>query len=215
MRNISSGAVDSIPLRGTFTWLTDVHWFRAGDRLAVLTVTEGVHNRWTIWTANPDGMDQNAILEDSVDIDAPRWAPAGDAIYYLRDEGSTQDLWKVAVSSRDGSLRGKPRLVQAGSQFGPDPSYTISPDGKTLVHTRVFRYSNLWLFERTAPSPYVSGMPLTTGTSTNEYPAISPDDSQIAFISSAERSLMTMPLAGGSPQRRTFVDAPPVGTPAW
>jgi Tol biopolymer transport system component len=83
------------------------------------------------------------------------------------------------------------------------------------VYTRAFQYSNLWLFARAPAGPVVSGRPLTRGTSTNQFPAISPDDSQIAFVSSAERGLVTMPIEGGRPRRLTFLDAPFVGTPAW
>ena len=210
MTNKATGVADSILLRGSFTWLRDVQWSPAGDRLAFLAVSGEHDPKWTLWTIRTDGTQQRQVLEDSVEIQAPRWAPKGDAVYYLRAQGVAKDLWKISTLPR-----ALPRLVLTGLQLDPRPSFTISADGRTLVYTRAFQYSNLWLFTQASPGLVLSGRPLTSGTSINHSPAISPDDEQIAYVSGAERAVMTMPIEGGSPRRLTFLEIPLVGTPAW
>ncbi len=76
---------------------------------------------------------------------------------------------------------------------------SLSPDGKQVV----FGWNgDIW----SAPTTGGMGVPLTTHSSKDDQPAISPDGKTLAFVSDREGSpqLFLMPLAGGPARQVTF-----------
>ena len=76
---------------------------------------------------------------------------------------------------------------------------SLSPDGKQVV----FGWNgDIW----SAPTTGGMGVPLTTHSSKDDQPAISPDGKTLAFVSDREGSpqLFLMPLAGGPAKQVTF-----------
>ena len=48
---------------------------------------------------DPDMGATHEVVSDTVPLSAPRWSPAGDALYYLRDEN---ELRKIAITPQGG-----------------------------------------------------------------------------------------------------------------
>jgi Tol biopolymer transport system component len=107
---------------------------RAGLILAV-TQTSG---KYEIRTFGPDGGNEHKLVEDKDEIYAARWSPAGDHIYYLHGNGSTQELSKLSVTRR----HAEPDVLANGLQTGR--FFTVSADGSRLAYTREDHPSNLW-----------------------------------------------------------------------
>jgi len=207
----STGNTTSIDLGGSFLWLRDLDWSPGGGLIAFLTEDSARH---AIWTITVNGDQQQLVIEDTVELASPRWSPKGNAIYYLRSQGLTQELRRIAVSS-GGSPQGFAASVMSGLQVGGGAgewwsSFTLSTDGKQLLYTKETAYSNLWLLTvEGSEGGEIGKEQLTTGTSLKSGGSISPDGKRIAFsVAETDReNIFTMPLEGGPVKRVTFMEA--------
>ncbi|MBN1503451.1 MAG: serine/threonine-protein kinase [Candidatus Eisenbacteria bacterium] len=202
LANKVSGDTVSIPLKGNFTWLHDVDWSPAGGLLLFNAVGE---KRCTIWTVTTDGSRQSKVLEDSVVVSSPRFSSRGDAIYYLRPQGQTDDLMKIKVDPTNGRPRDTPVTIQTGLQAGA--FFSMSKDEEHLLYTREQVYSNLWQADyqagRTKTKQLAKGSPLIFS------PRISPDGKSIAFSMGnlLQANIFVMPMEGGKAEQLTFLDS--------
>jgi len=214
LTDLATGDTSSIALTGSFEfilWAGD--WSPSGNLIAFVTSAPGEYSLWTIAV---DGSRQELVLEDSLPIYTPRWSPAGDVLYYLR-EGD--ELRKIRVSPETGTPRGAPETLltalQARDWLG---SITRTDDGHRLVYTKVVGHSNLWLVtvEGSGSSATVTTTQLTTGTATKWGFRVSPDGARIAYVREGSRGddIFKMPIEGGPPQQLTFTGGI-VSAPAW
>ena len=202
-----------LPLTGSLQWKWYVDWSPRGDRF--LVVTEG-QNEYAIWTLKIDGSEQQIIVTDDLKLHNARWAANGSGIYYLRFDGQTSSLMKVPIEPRTGKADGRPVSLLTGLAFGPH--FTITKDNKGLLYSRELNASNLWLvtLKQEADSFTFDTKQLTSSTSWNHDPAISPDGKQIAFsIGKRPRAnIYLIPLDGGQKQQLTFLNSYNAGA-AW
>lgn len=193
----------------TFLWDVDCS-ARAGLILAV-TQTSG---KYEIRTFGPDGGNEHKLVEDKDEIYAARWSPAGDHIYYLHGNGSTQELSKLSVTRR----HAEPDVLANGLQTGR--FFTVSADGSRLAYTREDHPSNLWRVTLPAAGKRTKMeiSRLTSGTSYYGAPNFSPDGRWIAFAlgpNPDETNIFKMQVAGGEPVQITFFEHAKTGNPAW
>ena len=178
--------------------------------LALLTHTSGKNQ---IWMMKLDGTGQRKLLEDKEDISSLRWAPSGDAIYYLRADGDTTDLVRLPVSAQSQESS----VLVSGLEIGSD--FTVSADGSQLAYTREQRFSNLWLaaLKGSEATPKAHAKPITAGTFSYDEPSISPDGAWLAFAmgSGTKTNVYKMPIGGGQPVQLTFFDAALAASPSW
>jgi len=215
--NKTTGEIKSIPLGASFTWFYDIDWSPKGNLILFLTLDKG---KYTIWTINTDGSNQQKVIEESVTLSSPRWSPRGDAIYYQRG-GELQmlasarfmtgkiDLWKIPVSLDTGKPSKSQSLVL--SESNPLSFFSITNDGKKLMYARGLYYSNLWLaqLEGVGKGLTVKTRQLTSSTLLNDKPSISPDGNLIAFSRGdiEKANIFVMPVEGGSLTQVTFLDS--------
>jgi Tol biopolymer transport system component/DNA-binding winged helix-turn-helix (wHTH) protein len=190
------------------TSLRDVKWsiwdidWSANDMLTF--VSSDYQGRYTLWTVKPDGSEQRRLVESDSEIPAARWAPGGNAIYYVRRINQTFSLFKISAAANAGGDHA-PTVLIAGIEI--DRLFALSGDGKRLIYARAPYHSNLWLVET---NPGDEQKPktreLTSGTSLIERPSVSPDGSSIVFNIGHEpvTNLYTMPMTGGAPKQLTF-----------
>lgn len=212
--DLATSATREVPLAWSFVWLTALDWSPTGRRFAVLT--QSANGGGSIWTVSAEGTDDAIpVFQDVARVTAIRWSPRADAIYYLRRGGDANELWTIPVDVATGRPAGAPRAVMAGIPTGPN--FSIARDGRVL-YTRELRYSNLW----TAPvggSRTTTSDParqITTGTSQDQYPAVSPSGTGVAFVrrSGGASNIFVLPVSGGTPQQLTFISSV-TGGPAW
>ena len=161
----ATGSSRNIHLSG-FRWIVDLDWSSASNLLAVLTILDD--GRFAIWTVRPDGGQLRKVIEDEL-LWSPRWSPAGDGIYFLRERDQSQEILKIAINLKMGQAQGPASVLLGGLRVW---YFTLSSDGKRLAYSpRSQTYSNLWLAQFRTPDSgkglgkELQTMPLTRGTS--------------------------------------------------
>ncbi|MCH7663060.1 MAG: hypothetical protein IH859_04225, partial [Chloroflexi bacterium] len=96
---------ESIIFQNTEGAKMHLDWSPNGDYLLFWTQKDAEYGIWTIKT---DGSRQQLVLKDSIVVFSPRWSINGDAIYYLKENGSTKDLMKLKIDPAAGHVRGLP-----------------------------------------------------------------------------------------------------------
>jgi Tol biopolymer transport system component len=210
--NKLTGAEKQIPAP-EYQWLYDVDCSAKTGMLLLLTETSLKHQ---IWTMKPDGSEQRKVIEgeSGITFRSPRWSPAGDAIYYFREEGGTTELVRLPTSGQSTGSSVLASGLETGKYF------TLSADGSQLAYTRTHSYSNLWLVELPAPGATTEAYrkPLTSGTLSYDYPSISPDGRWVAFTTGSDTTkgnVYKMTIDGGQPVQLTFFVATRTWGPAW
>jgi Tol biopolymer transport system component len=195
----------TVSLEGPPQSIWDVDWSSATGLLA-FTSGDG-RGPYSIWTMQPNGEEQITVLAEQAEIPAVRWAPRGDALYYLRRTNQTDSLQKLPI--RNGRAGAPIATLMTGLET--DRAFAVSADGKRLVYARAPFYSNLWRLD--VDRTDISRRQLTRGTSLVERPRVSPDGTTVVFTLGHEprAELYTLPIAGGRPERLTFLDAFSVG----
>jgi Tol biopolymer transport system component len=214
IRERSTSQGYSISLKAaSFVWLGDVDWSHRNDLLAFVTTDE--EDRYAVWTIPPKGGTPVKVVEESSPIGAARWSGTAAAIYYLRAGESTSELWKVHIDSRTGRADLRPAPVLTGLQAGRGvQNLDIARDDQTLVYTKETAASHLWRVTRgnEGSSQPVETQRLTSGTSMDGSPSVSPDGRQLAFT--RRGAIYVMPLEGGPARQLTFLESEAFG-PAW
>ncbi|RMG68486.1 MAG: hypothetical protein D6715_02150, partial [Calditrichaeota bacterium] len=142
------------------------------------------------------------LYTDSHGIYSARWSPREPAIYFLQyNPSGTSELWKLPVDLSRGQARGKPRYVAGGMRVA---GLSFSRDGKRLVWSRLFNQSRLWLISN--PAREQSMRLLSSGTAQENYPALSPDGSLVAFQRrlGEQIQLFVRSVSGGPARQVTF-----------
>ena len=209
-----TGESSSIAVDTSFDWMADLDWSGKGG--LIVFASKDRRARSAIWTIAPDGGTQRKVVEDSLALSSPRWSPAGDAIYYLRGEDQTRELWKIRVSPGTGRPKGRPFALATGVQ--PGRSLALSGDGKRLLYTREVAYPNLWLVTvgDRGRDKTVRTRQLTTGTLGKWGPSVSPNGERVAFSmgDGTKANIYVMPMEGGPMRQITFFNAFSSG-PVW
>jgi len=151
-----------------------------------------------LWILEMENGEWHEIVSDTVPLSPPRWSPAGNALYYLRDN---DELDKIDLGSH-GLPRGAPEVLY--SRLGAS-DFSISPDGSKLVYTKKQSYSNLWLATNVQRAAPVTEQALTRGTTAKTLGRISPDGRRIAFVQEEQGrgDVFVLPIEGGLPERVT------------
>jgi len=173
--DIETGARrDSVPVPGTYAFLTAVDWSPDGRFLSA--ITDDGARRYTIRMVSLANRSVRVVLDDSVPLSNPRWDSRSSAIYYLRSVGDASQLWKVPVSVGTGSRTGPATMVMPLLE---GTSFDLVEDGRHLAFLRVRSTSNIWI-SRTAPD--TARRWLTTGSAISASPRLSPDGTMVAFL---------------------------------
>src|SRR4029453_11140809 len=94
-----------------------------------------------------------------------RWAPAGDALYFVGRADEAVNIWQVRVDPRSLEWREGPERLTVGA--GLDTNIAVSPDGHKLAFTIRNEHTRLWSlpFDPTEGRVLGKGQPITvTGT---------------------------------------------------
>ena len=212
----TSGTID---LDMSHVWVNGGNWSPNGDMLAVITSDEGTN---VIWVISIETSEPAPLVEDTVQLGSPVWAPNGSAIYYLRgDDQRLLELRKVRVSD-DGQRRGEPTRVLSALPVGwrhqSIPSLSISNDGTRMLYVRHTSYSNLWLAEVSVAGVERSAQQrqLTTGTAVRANPRFSPNGREVLYLEGAAGrwNLHVVSIGSGTTRQVTFQDGE-VWAPVW
>jgi Tol biopolymer transport system component len=210
----STGTRTAALLNAPKVLVRGLDWSRDGRWIAVLT--RGEQSRSSIWVISRDGKTRQEILSDDLEISRIGWSYRADVIYFLQQRGQVRELWKIHVSAETGHAVRPAALVIGGLQSGPN--FALSNDARKLLYTREIHYSNLWVASlgRTPETGVAPPRQISSGTLADDFPALSPDGAQVAFIRDDGRAsnVFVMPFSGGTARQLTFLDSAD-GAPAW
>jgi serine/threonine protein kinase len=212
-----TAAPDTIRLDIPFDWLNDLDWSPSGERLLVLVeLADATDEIWTIGVQG--GADPKRVVK-SPKLRTPRWDQTGSSIYYVVPSGAVQSLWKVGIDQRSGEAQDEPVKVLGGitGLAGDMIAFSVSTAG-TIAYARNLVDTDLWLLstsERQEDGGDYSTK-LTAGTARDDWPSISPDGREVAFVRVAGEAsnVFVVPIAGGSARQVTFMDSE-CYFPAW
>ncbi len=195
----------TIELTMDIGWVWDIDWSPNGDEILFLTSNDA--HKYSLWTINSDGTQQQKILDEDRSIYSARWSPNGNQIYYLQSNEMTQDLMKIEASSK---IQDKaPKVVQAGLlSYG----FSITRDNKKLCYTKDNSSSNLWKFTYDERKNLFQPKKLTWGTDYYGSPVISPDGKEITFVH--KDNVFRMSIFGDSIKQLTFLNSE-CYSPSW
>ena len=214
--DVSTGKVeaDSLNLEFSFTYLNDLDWSPDGNRLLVhvILAEEGVQE---IWTTRVNGSDPVRVARER-ELSSPRWSPSGESIYYVIPTGVIQALWKVGVDPGSGEVTNKPVIVLSGmTGLGP---LAFTSDCKRLTYARHIDEKGLWLFQTDMNQEEAEPISrrLITGTALDDWPSVSPDGREIAFVrvTGEASNVFVVPIEGGPARQVIFMDSE-CFSPVW
>lgn len=177
-----------------------------GERIAFYGKYDN-RKTWSIHTVNIDGTNMQRLTHaKNVWDSAPAWSPDGKTIVFAREYQDIQEGWQeeIWLMNADGSdqrqieaLEGRaPYFLQDGriifhSKTGPSQICIANIDGRNLIK-------------------------LTHNNANDWSPKVSPDGTQIAFISNRDgnQEIYTMNIDGSNQKRITFNDVED-WDPAW
>ncbi len=188
----------------------DPAWSPDGSKIVFASYENGPLN---VWTMNADGSHRTALTAGGSDTD-PVWSPDGSKIAFAsRRDGN----WEIYVMKADGSNQ-----VNVTNNVADDRHPAWSPDGATIVFSsaRAHPHSvggDLW-FMSPDGSNLVPFDHHPAGYSDGDYPAFSPDGTQVVFaanIGTGSLQLWTAPV-GGTDTRLTNDPGNPLNEmPDW
>ena len=162
---------------------------------------------WSIHTANVDGSNVQR-LTNITDVwdSAPAWSPDGETIVFAREYQDSQKQWReeIWLMNSDGSEQRQIKALEGRAPY-------FLPDGRILFHSK------------TGPSQICianidgsSLIKLTNNDANDWSPKISPDGTQIVFISNRDgnQEVYVMNIDGSQQERITFNDTDDWG-PIW
>ncbi len=194
-------------------WIYGLDWSPRGDDLVV--ASWGQEDRSALWLITPDGERPVRVLRGENRIFLVRFNGAGNALYYLDAARQSSTLMKLRVNPSARRAIGEPEQILSGIS---GEHFSVSADGAHLLHLSAERKSDLWMVEfgKSTPDMKSQAIQLTQGTFEHQFPSISPDGRQVAFVrGKGDRfNVFVMPLEGGAARQLTFFDAD-CTSPAW
>lgn len=141
-------------------------------------------------------------------------SPNGDSIAYVLNESGVRSIWFAQAPQF------QPRMLwSSGKDDGQEiTSVSVSKDNKYVVYVHGGAHDANWV-ERPWPDPdsspaeqqlQVLAIPTAGGSpkvlGSGDYPAISPDSTQVAFIHDPDNSVWSVPFDGSKNASRLFFD---------
>ena len=179
-------------------------WSPSGQRIVYWSNTGGQRD---IYTVAATGGPRTAVTNDPSLDWSPVWSPDGRDIYFSSDRGGAMNLWRIAIDQASGRVRGQPESVTVGAVASAAlPSF--SKDGTRLAfRSRVGSVNPIAIpFD---PATTRAGTPVVLDQSNNvRVPsAVSPDGSQVAYLSIGDRQEdLFLSAPDGSDMRRVTDD---------
>ena len=164
-----------------------------GSRIAFALTGKGSHE---IGAVDMDGGRMAVLTKMGSDSLLPAYAPTGGEVAFTSYLKNNPDLWVVSA--------GGGRARRVSKQLGLNTGAAWSPDGRAITLT-LSHEGNAELYRISAEDGRILAR-LTNNPAIDSSPSLSPDGSQIAFVSNRQGSpqIFVMPVTGGAARRVTY-----------
>ena len=167
--------------------------------------------RGDLWIVSTDGQWSRVTSGPAWDRE-PAWSADGKSLVFSSDRGAAGnfDIWQLSLV-KDGDA--PPTRLTGTPDHEGEP--TVARDGRVLFVRGRGAAARVWLRERDGTERR-----LTNGRTAERWPALSPDEARVAFVSVAEtgRRLLVRRLDVRADQRgadSTIASTGAIGHPAW
>jgi serine/threonine protein kinase len=162
-----------------------------GKRIAFSSTQSGTKN---IWIKNVASGEAVQVTKDDFVKECPIWSPDGEEIAFYSSRGGTSGLWRIP------ELGGQPTLITTLQDFGSRPKFWSA---RGVIYYELNR--NLFAFDlKSGQTTQVTHLdPATTDPNSL---SVSPDETQVAYISTAAdgtNNLWHAPARGGPAEQLT------------
>jgi serine/threonine-protein kinase len=170
-------------------WSPDGRWiaFVAGETDAT---------GWDLYVISTAATDSVArqLTSDSASVALhPAWSPNSDWIAFSSTRGGSLNLWGVPFDAEDTSTPAIPQRLTIG--VGEDVGAVVASDGRGVAYANVRTAPDVWVLD----SEVGTTTPVTSETTIEEAPRMSPDGQRLLFYSNRTGTdqLWTMDLESG------------------
>jgi len=168
-------------------------WSPDGEWIAY-TAGESTASGWDLYVVPAGGGSPVQLTFDSATVALrPSWSPAGDWIAFSSTRGGSLNVWAVPFESDPPGLAGPPEPLTRG--IGEDVGVAVAPFGTAVAYATLHTAPDVWMLD-TASGALSQ---LTSETTTEDYPRVSPDGSRLLFFSNrgGQEQLWVQDLATG------------------
>lgn len=155
------------------------------------------------------GKERMLLREFSSDLraDVLAWHPDHKSLLYVSDRSGISRLWRVPLNGGD------PQALTVGEDAA---SVAVSETAHRLAFTHAVYDTNIWRADIQADGSVVRS-PIIASSRKDEFPQLSPDETQIAFISdrSGFEEIWVANADGSNPRQLTSFQRHKTGTPRW
>ena len=176
-----------------------------GRTLAFVRTT--LDGRQDVCLVSVEGGEVERLAREQKGVTGLDWTSDGREVVYAANRDGAAGLWRVRRTG------GSPRWVALGVDGGEVSSPSTARNASGIAFARQMVRSHVAELETGGTSARV----LVRSTREDAHPSVSPDGSQIAFVSqrSGSHEIWTTTAAGENPTRLTEFGGPRVATPRW
>ncbi len=165
------------------SWSPDGKWIAYGS---------GVVPIYNVRVVPAEGGQPRDLTRDKSWVIRPAWSSDGKSVLFSAERNGIVNIWKVPFSPSPDAKEAPPERVTIGE--GPDVSVSVSRDGEKVAFASVRSLPDIW--ELTLASGDLRQV--TSETSFEDYPRISPDGKTLLAVSnrSGKLAVWTLDLNG-------------------
>ena len=181
IRDLDGDGERRIDVPGVSSGRFDLAWSPDGRFFAYVDAHHSASDVASIWILDREQGRAHPVVERRRNDRRPAWSADGGSLVFLSEHDGSADLWLQPLDDL-GRADGEPAALTAGVDVR---HAALSRDGASLAYSRGRETANLWRLPvlEEGPATWEHAEALTFDDAFAEQPDLSPDRSEVAFVS--------------------------------